>query len=97
MRHLIKIPQQSVLMDIPGDADEAMLKLKKISYRLVAIPEWQPGRQLVDVRTGDVCYYVGPTEDGKRAVVQWSGGNPRFTAVDWDSVQPYEEFGKVGV
>jgi hypothetical protein len=82
-------------MDIPGDPEQASLMLRRISYKMVEIPEWQPGRQLADQRTGDICYYVGPTEDGKRAVVQWSGGNPRFSAVDWDSVAPYEQFGKV--
>jgi hypothetical protein len=93
---LIKLSQQSILMDINGDPDEALLKLKRISYKVVEIPQWNPGHQLADTRTGDIGYYVGPTEDGKRAVVQWSGGNPRFTAVDWDSVEPYEQFGRVG-
>jgi hypothetical protein len=91
VKYLLRIPQQSIILETDQDPDMERIRLSRINYRLVEVPAFTPGQALFESTTGDLGYYVGPTQDGHRAVVQFAGSKANFAAVEWDELEPAEK------
>jgi len=88
MTYLIRIQQQTILVDASGvqDTDDLSIKLSEINYTPVEIVDWKNGQPLFD-KTGDLCYFIGKSENEQKGVVQYAGSHNAFHVVDWDELE----------
>lgn len=88
MKRLIKINQQSLILELEGDPDSHCLPLRKLDYQAVDLPDWEHGAKLHTTILGDLVTYIGPTEDLKRAVCRHSTGSPIYVEFEWADLEP---------
>lgn len=91
MKTLVHIAEQSHILDITGDPARHRVSLGNLNHRAVEIPHWKPGTELVD-QLGDICVFIGPTPDEKRAVISYTDGV--YVDLPWNKLEPYSEIKK---